>query len=175
MGQSTQTVEIPARSRSIVRHSIAISNPDLWSCDSPNLYKLETRIRRDGIVVDDETTRFGFRTIRFDPESGFFLNDQPLKLLGTANHQDHAGVGVAVPDSIQRFRVERLREMGSNAYRCAHNPPAPELLDACDELGMLVMDETRNFGSSPGHLAQLRIDGAARSKPPERHPLVDLQ
>src|SRR5439155_11572791 len=65
-------------------------------------------------------------------------------------------LGVAVPDSIQEFRIRRLREMGSNAYRCAHNPPAPELLNACDELGMLVMDENRTFGSSPEHLEQLR-------------------
>ena len=100
--------------------------------------------------------RFGYRTIRFDPDDGFFLNDQPVKLKGTCNHQDHAGVGVAVPDSIQEFRIRRLLEMGTNAYRCAHNPPAPSLLDACDRLGMLVMDENRNFGSSPEHLEQLR-------------------
>jgi beta-galactosidase/beta-glucuronidase len=73
-----------------------------------------------------------------------------------ATNQDHAGVGVAVPDSIHEFRIRRLLEMGCNAYRCAHNPPAPEILDACDRLGMLVIDESRNFGSSPEHLEQLR-------------------
>ncbi len=101
------------------------------------------------------TTRCGFRTIRFDPDKGFFLNDRPLKLLGTCNHQDSAGVGVAVPDSIWDFRVRRLKEMGSNAFRCAHNAPASEFLDACDRQGMLVMDENRNFGSSPEYLWQL--------------------
>jgi beta-galactosidase len=149
-------VEVPSRSLTSIHQSIPIANPSLWSCESPSLYSLCTEIRCDGKPIDDVTTRFGYRTIRFDPAKGFFLNEQPLKLLGTCNHQDHAGVGVAVPDSIQEFRIRRLKEMGSNAYRCAHNPPAPELLDACDRLGMLVMDENRNFGSSPEHLAQLR-------------------
>ena len=75
--------------------------------------------------------------------------------MGTCNHQDMAGVGVAVPDSIWDFRLRRLKEMGSNAYRCAHNAPSVEFLDACDRLGMLVMDENRNFGSSPENLKQL--------------------
>jgi beta-galactosidase len=108
------------------------------------------------IAGSEISVRYGYRTIRFDPDHGFVLNDQPLKLKGTCNHQDHAGVGVAVPDSIHEFRIRRLKEMGCNAIRCAHNPPAPELLDACDRLGMLVMDENRNFGSSPEHLAKLR-------------------
>ena len=112
-------------------------------------------MKHDGKNVDEVITRCGFRTIRFDPNRGFSLNDQPLKLLGTCNHQDHAGVGVAVPDAIWDFRIRRLKEMGSNAYRAAHNPPAAEFLDACDRLGMLVMDENRNFGSTPEHLRQL--------------------
>ena len=85
--------------------------------------------------MDEVITRAGFRTIRFDPNQGFFLNDKPLKLMGTANHQDHAGVGVAVPDTLWDFRIRRLKEMGSNAYRAAHNAPAAEFLDACDRLG----------------------------------------
>ena len=156
VGQTSCAIEIAAHSSKIIHQTIPISNPDLWSCQSPTLHHLHTEIRRDGILLDDMSTRFGYRTIRFDPDEGFFLNDQPVKLKGTCNHQDHAGVGVAVPDSIHRFRIQRLREMGSNAYRCAHNPPAPELLDACDELGMLVMDEARNFGSSPEYLSQLQ-------------------
>jgi beta-galactosidase len=106
-------------------------------------------------AVDSVDTSCGFRTIRFDAQTGFFLNDQPLKLQGTCNHQDHAGVGVAVPDSIWEFRIRKLKEMGSNAYRTAHNPPSKELLDACDRLGMLVMDETRHFNASPEYLKQL--------------------
>ena len=93
------------------------------------------------------TIAFGIRTIRFDPEKGFFLNGKPVKLNGTCNHQDHAGVGAAVPDRLQYWRIEKLKEMGCNAYRTSHNPPAPELLDACDRLGMLVIDETRRMSS----------------------------
>src|SRR5262249_16036053 len=127
-----------------------------WSLETPSLYSVNTELHADGTLLDDQATTFGYRTIRFDPALGFFLNDQHVLLKGTCNHQDHAGVGVAVPDSIHEFRIRQLLEMGSNAYRCAHNPPAPELLDACDRLGMLVMDENRNFGSSTEHIEQLR-------------------
>jgi beta-galactosidase len=140
---------------SIAKFSLAVNSPRLWSVDQPTLYTVRTVVKRDGAILDEVTIRNGFRTIRFDPDRGFFLNDQPIKLLGTANHQDHAGVGVAVPDSLWDFRIRRLKEMGSNAYRCAHNAPAAEFLDAADRLGMLVMDENRNFGSSPEHLRQL--------------------
>jgi beta-galactosidase len=149
-------VSIAPRASAVIRQSIPIVNPELWSVDSPNLYGLRTELRINGRLVDDLVTTFGYRTLRFDPNDGFFLNDLPLKLKGTCNHQDHAGVGVALPDSIHEFRIKRLKEMGSNAYRSAHNPPAPEVLDACDRLGMLVMDENRNFGSSPQHMEQLR-------------------
>jgi beta-galactosidase len=134
---------------------LTVSRPSLWSLSNPVLYRLRISIRRNGLLIDETVTPFGFRTVRFDPDHGFFLNDESVKLKGTCNHQDHAGVGVAVPDSIHEFRIRRLKEMGCNAYRCAHHPPAPELLDACDRLGMLVIDENRTFGSSPGHLEQL--------------------
>ncbi|HEX3357160.1 MAG TPA: beta-galactosidase GalA [Tepidisphaeraceae bacterium] len=156
VGETSTMIEIAARSKVAVHQMIPVSHPMLWSCESPELYRLRTEIKSDGKLLDDQHTAFGYRTIRFDAERGFFLNDQPVKLKGTCNHQDHAGVGVAVSDSIQGFRIRRLLEMGSNAYRCAHNPPATELLEACDRLGMLVMDENRNFGSSPEHLEQLR-------------------
>jgi beta-galactosidase len=155
VGTAHNIAEIPARSVKVIAQTLPTHSPAIWSLESPNLYRVKTEIRILDDIADDCITPFGYRTIRFDPDSGFFLNDQPIKLKGTCNHQDHAGVGVAVPDSIQRFRIRRLLDMGCNAYRCAHNPPAPELLDACDELGMLVMDETRNFGSSPENLSQL--------------------
>jgi beta-galactosidase len=139
----------------VAKFTLAVESPKLWSVEQPTLYSVRTVVKREGAVVDDVTTPAGFRTLRFDPNLGFFLNDKPLKLLGTANHQDHAGVGVAVPDSLWDFRVRRLKEVGSNAYRAAHNAPAVEFLDACDRLGMLVMDENRNFGASPEHLRQL--------------------
>ncbi len=106
--------------------------------------------------IANTTLACGFRTVRFDAEKGFFLNEQPLKLQGTCNHQDHAGVGVAVPDAIWDFRIRRLKEMGCNAYRSAHNQATPEFLDACDRLGMLVMDENRNFNHTPEYIGQLQ-------------------
>ena len=83
----------------------------------------------------------------FDATNGFLLNGKHYELYGTCNHQDHAGVGAAIPDALQEFRVKKLKEFGCNAIRTSHNPPTPELLDACDRLGMLVMDESRLMGS----------------------------
>jgi len=109
----------------------------------------------EGAAVDTYETEFGIRTLRFDADEGFFLNGKAVKIKGTCNHQDHAGVGAALPDRIQYYRIERLKAMGSNAYRTSHNLPTPELLDACDRLGMLVMDETRMMSSNPEGLSQL--------------------
>ena len=148
-------VTVAPLEQSVARFALAVSSPQLWSVDQPTLYSVHTVVKRDGVVVDEVTTRAGFRTLRFDPDKGFFLNDQPLKLLGTGNHQDSAGVGVAVPDALWDVRIRKLKELGSNFYRSAHNAPAAEFLDACDRLGILVMDENRNFGVSPEHLRQL--------------------
>jgi beta-galactosidase len=148
-------VNVPAFSAGTFSSQTTVKEPLLWSLGTPNLYRLITSVEGDGIVTDSAETTFGIRTIRFDPEKGFFLNDQPVKMKGTCNHQDHAGVGAALPDRLQYYRIERLKEMGSNAYRASHNPPTTELLDACDRLGMLVMDETRLMSSNPEGLSQL--------------------
>ncbi len=140
--------------RSVVQLSIPVTSPQLWSVDHPSLYTVTTKVASDG-KSDGVATRCGFRTLRFDAKKGFFLNDHPLKLQGVCNHQDHAGVGVAVPDSIIEFRLRKLKEMGANAYRSAHNPPSKELLDLCDRMGILVMDENRHFNTSAEYLGQL--------------------
>jgi beta-galactosidase len=132
-----------------------INRPLLWSLEEPHLYRAISTIESDGTVIDRDETTFGIRTIRFDANKGFFLNGKPVKMKGTCNHQDHAGVGAALPDRLQYYRIERLKEMGSNSYRASHNPPTPELLDACDRLGMLVMDETRMMSANPEGLTQL--------------------
>ena len=134
---------------------VTVKDPRLWSVDSPNLYRLVQTMMKENSTVDATETTFGIRTIRFDAEKGFFLNGKPLKIKGVCCHHDHAAVGSALPDRIQEFRIEKLKEMGCNAYRCAHNPPTPELLDACDRLGMLVLDEQRMMGSSQEILSQL--------------------
>ena len=134
---------------------IEVKNPQLWSLESPSLYKLVTSIQAENAVVDRYETTFGIRSVRFDADEGFFLNGEHVQLRGTNNHQDHAGVGTAIPDALQEFRIARLKEMGCNAYRCSHNPPTPELLDACDKLGMVVLDENRLMDSSPEQLQQM--------------------
>ena len=135
---------------------LSIKNPHLWSPENPYLYNLITTVYVDGLKIDRTETTFGIRSIRFDSEHGFFLNGKHVLLKGTNNHQDHAGVGTALPDAFQEFRIRRLKEMGSNAYRCSHNPPTPELLDVCDRLGMLVIDENRLMGVNAEHLDLLR-------------------
>ncbi len=133
---------------------IAVRQPRLWSLEERNLYTLVTEVKSGGEVVDRHITPFGIRTIRFDAQKGFFLNDKPVKLKGTCNHQDHAGLGAALPDAVQFYRIQKLQEMGCNSLRTSHNPPTPELLDACDQLGMLVFDETRMMSSNPEGLSQ---------------------
>lgn len=142
-------------SRAEVAQKVEVRAPALWSPDAPSLYTLLTTIESGGSVVDRYQTPFGIRTVGFDAAKGFLLNGTPLVLKGTCNHQDHAGVGVALPDRLQAYRIERLKDMGANAYRASHNPPTPELLDACDRLGMLVLDETRLFTPTEEGLSQL--------------------
>ena len=129
--------------------------PTLWTPENPKLYKLITTVEVDGKVVDQKETEFGIRTFAFDKDKGFLLNGQPYVLKGTCNHQDMAGVGAALPDALQYFRIAKLKEFGCNAYRTSHNPPTPELLEACDRLGMIVMDEARLLGSDSENLQKL--------------------
>ncbi len=150
----TQEIAVGEGGRKTIRQELAVPNPKLWSLDSPHLYSLVSIVKSGGVIADSVSTVFGIRTLRFDKDKGFFLNDQPVKIKGVCCHQDHAGVGSALPDRLQYFRIERLKEMGCNAYRTSHNPPTRELLDACDRLGMLVLDENRLLGSSPEMIGQ---------------------
>jgi beta-galactosidase len=143
---------IPAKGKNTIHTYLIINKPVLWSPESPNLYKLVTTVLVSNNIVDQKETTFGIRTVAFDKDKGFLLNGQPYELKGTCNHQDMAGVGAALPDALQYFRVAKLKEFGCNAYRTSHNPPTPELLDACDRLGMIVMDECRLLGSDSENL-----------------------
>lgn len=136
-------------------HRIKISNPHLWSTTDPYLYKVETTVKVDGKVTDVYTTTTGLRDIKFDAERGFLLNGEPLKLKGVNMHQDHAGVGSAIPDALQAWRIKQLKQFGCNAYRASHNPMTPALLDICDCEGMLVIDENRLMGINDEHLRLL--------------------
>jgi len=154
-GGAHQTSEIPPGAKVEFSREISIHSPVLWSPESPKLYKLVTTLLVQDKVVDRVETEFGIRTIAFDPNKGFLLNGKPYEIKGTCNHQDHAGVGSALPDRLQYFRVSRLKDMGDNGIRTSHNPPTPELLEACDRLGMLVMDENRLLGSDVQNLDEL--------------------
>lgn len=138
------------------REELYIEDARLWSPDDPYLYRIISEIRSGDKLVDRITVRFGVRDIMIDPEKGLFLNGKHVKIYGVNCHQDHAGVGSALPDYLQYYRIRLLKEMGVNAYRTSHNPPTPELLDACDSLGMLVMDETRLLNSGREYMDQFR-------------------
>ncbi len=135
---------------------LKLEKPILWSLENPYLYTLETKIIAGGQTVDIYKTMVGIRTVKFDPNFGFFLNGKNVKIKGVNQHQDHAGVGVAIPDALQEFRVKKLKEMGCNAIRTSHNPPTPELLDICDRLGILILDENRLMGINQEHFDLLR-------------------
>ncbi|HSU18544.1 MAG TPA: glycoside hydrolase family 2 TIM barrel-domain containing protein, partial [Acidobacteriaceae bacterium] len=138
----------------VLEQQVAVRQPRLWSLEERNLYTLVTEVHSGGAIVDRHSTPFGIRSIKMDAARGLLLNGKPVKVKGTCNHQDHAGLGVALPDAVQRYRIRKLIEMGSNGLRTSHNPPTPELIDACDQQGMLVFAETRMMSSNPEGLAQ---------------------
>jgi beta-galactosidase len=143
MGQATARLVLP------------IAAPRLWSPDDPALYAVHVTLESEGGRLDERRVNVGFRTFRFDSGTGFHLNGRPLKIKGTCNHQDHGGVGTAMPDALWDWRVRRLKALGSNAIRMSHNAPPVELLDACDRHGLLVMNENRVFNPAPEYLSQL--------------------
>ncbi len=127
----------------------------MWSPETPVLYSAVVKVESEGKTLDAEQVNFGVRTIRFDADKGFFLNGKYTKIKGTCNHQDHAGVGAALPDALQWYRLSVLKAMGSNAVRTSHNMPTPEWVEACDRMGMMMLCETRMMSSTPEGLAQL--------------------
>ena len=118
-----------------------VNTPDLWSPENPALYTARTTLSVDGKVMDSYDTRFGIRSLEYVPEKGFFLNGVPTKFKGVCNHHDLGPLGAAVNRSALRHQIELLKDMGVNAIRTAHNMPAPELVELCDELGMMLMIE----------------------------------
>lgn len=125
-----------------LRQKLRVKHPLRWSVDSPHLYTLRSEVLVDGEVVDAVTTRTGFREFRFDAATGFWLNGRNLKINGVCLHHDLGCLGAAVNEDAIRRQLVKLKAMGCNAIRCSHNPPAPELLDLCDEMGFIVMDES---------------------------------
>ncbi len=132
-----------------------VPNPALWSPETPMLYSAVVTVESNGKARDAERVTFGVRNISWDADKGFFLNGKSVKIKGTCNHHDHAGVGAALPDRLQWYRVAVLKDMGGNAVRTSHNAPTPEWVEACDRLGMMMMCETRMMSSTPEGMAQL--------------------
>uniref|UniRef100_UPI004055EFC9 glycoside hydrolase family 2 TIM barrel-domain containing protein n=1 Tax=Agathobacter sp. TaxID=2021311 RepID=UPI004055EFC9 len=150
VAETKTEVSIPPYSEKTISADLKVKNPELWHVDTPNLYTLCI-----GTLNECTEETFGFRSIAFDADKGFFLNGKPLKLYGACVHQDFGGVGIALTDNLNYYKIQKLKEMGVNAYRASHHAPSPAILKACDELGMLVMDETRTFGTSPEATRQL--------------------
>ncbi len=159
-GKTVATAEAPAQriagwGSASFDATARVTHPALWSPDAPSLYTAVVTVSSNGGVRDAEHIRFGIRSAHFDAQKGFFLNGKSLKIQGTCNHQDHAGVGAALPDRLQYFRLGVLKQMGCNAVRTSHNMPTPEWVEACDRMGAMMMCETRQMSSNPSGLRQL--------------------
>lgn len=133
--------DIEAGKESVASQTLTVEHPVLWNLDSPYLYTLLTEVVQDGKVIDRYETPAGIRTFAFDAEKGFTLNGKPTKINGVCMHHDLGCLGAAVNVRAIQRQLEILKEMGCNGIRCSHNPPAPELLDLCDRMGFLVMDD----------------------------------
>lgn len=159
-GKVVATAESPSQSvapdaTATFSATASVSNPALWSPEAPNLYSALVTVEGAGKTRDAERIPFGVRTLAWDPDKGFFLNGKRVVIKGTCNHQDHAGVGAALPDRLQWYRLAILKDMGGNAVRTSHNMPTPEWVEACDRMGMMMMCETRQMSSNPEGMAQL--------------------
>ncbi|HKT88292.1 MAG TPA: beta-galactosidase GalA [Candidatus Sulfotelmatobacter sp.] len=148
---------VPADGSATFTAGANIEHPTRWSPETPYLYTAVVSIETAGKTRDAERVTFGIRDLRWDADKGFFLNGKRVELKGTCNHQDHAGVGAALPDRLQWYRLAILKEMGGNAVRTSHNMPTPEWVEACDRMGMMMMCETRMMSDNPEGMAQLEL------------------
>ncbi len=141
--QTTETKAQNVAAAATVTFSLdlVVKNPQLWDLEHPRLYRAVARIRDGKTILDDESVPFGIRDFRFDADTGFWLNGRNFKLKGVCLHHDASAFGAAVPLRAWERRLENLKQLGVNAIRTAHNPPAPEFLDLCDRMGFIVMDE----------------------------------
>lgn len=151
------SLEIPLREKGTVLHEIPVFNPLRWDIDSPKRYYAEVKLYQNGELIDQVTERYGYRTIRFDSKEGFFLNERNVKIKGVCCHQDYGLTGRAVPERVQRYRLKLLKEMGCNGYRTSHYMQHETTLEALDDMGFLVMDESRWFESAEEGQKQLEM------------------
>ena len=141
VAQSSGKLDIPANAVGKYNNTLKVKTPKLWSLNFPNLYTLNTTIIQSGKIIDKTSTTTGFRTFTFDPNKGFALNKEWLKIKGVCLHHDAGVLGSAVPKEVWKRRLQNLKAIGVNAIRTTHNPQSPELYELCDELGLLVLNE----------------------------------
>lgn len=137
----SESFSVPAGDTLVVVSTLRVGNPELWDTEHPYLYTLQSRVLDDGKLCDDVATRFGIRTFAFSADEGFSLNGRRMKLRGVCMHHDLGALGAAMHRRAAERQLQILQAMGCNAIRTSHNPPAPEVLDLCDSMGVLVMDE----------------------------------
>ncbi len=147
---------VDLRDQRVFRYDFSVPSPRLWSPDDPYQYSMRTRVLAGKKEVDQTLVKFGFRTIRADKDEGLFINDKKVLIKGVCCHENCGLTGKYVPDNIQRYRVKLLKEMGANGYRTSHYPQSEAIMDALDENGFLVMNETRWFESTDEGKEQLR-------------------
>ena len=147
--------DVCLRDKSTLKYKMAVSEPILWDCDNPYLYTVKTLLFLNGEEIDQNITRIGFRTVEFSLENGFLLNGKKTFINGVCAHQDFGLTGLAVPDNIAKYKMKLIKEMGANGYRTSHYQQTAAYLDACDETGLLVMNEARWFESTEESFKQL--------------------
>lgn len=150
-------VSVAERCISVANYRTVVKAPLLWDIDNPNLYTLRTDIYVNGNLCDNSETRFGFREFELNPKKGLFLNGKHIKIKGVCAHQDLGLTGKAVADNIHRYKGKLMKEMGANGFRTSQYPHTSEFMDVMDELGFIVMDETRWFSSSEESMKQLEM------------------
>ena len=147
--------EVAPRDKTVINYSAVVENPVLWDLDNPELYIVKTILKSHGEQIDEYDTRIGFRTIEFTANDGLYLNGKRTFIKGVCGHQDFSLTGLAVPDNIAKYKISLIKEMGANGYRTSHYQQTAAYLDACDEQGILVMDETRWFESTKESFEQI--------------------
>ncbi len=178
---------IPAKGSAPVEQTLPVASPQRWSCETPLLYQAVSEVRVGTVLVDSLRTPFGIRTIEFTKDKGFFLNGERVQIKGVCDHHDLGCLGAAAYRRAIQRQIEVLKSFGCNAIRTSHNPPAPELLDLCDQMGMLVMDEAFDEWKENHQQVRLRHGlrrlertgpgehAGPRPQPSEHHPLQHRQ
>lgn len=155
VASSNGMVVVGARDKNTARYSAVVENPLLWDCENPNLYSVKTVLIKNGEIIDENTTRIGFRTIEITAENGFCLNGKRIFINGVCAHQDYGLTGLAVPSNVAKYKVGLIKQMGANGYRTSHYQQTESYMDAFDEMGLLVMDEARWFESTKESFEQI--------------------